>query len=599
MSNVRKIKVNIYGAGISGLTVAHELIEKGFDVTVYEKDQIAGGMARSLRTEENVPTEHSWRGYGPFYYNTFDIMKRIPYQEKYNENKLITTYKGKKYDLTDFVNDHPGGSLIWKSNNKNLEEVWEKYGYSWHNNNERVQNILKKYKIENFETNSVYDNISQKGLRWYLLTNDNTQKKGISLKDYPYVFYNFSKVILSDNRNQIYYKQRLNDQLRNRVSKKTYNYLVDYLSGPGFGFDKNTMSRGHYAKFIEYNLQGHGEWKVLNQPTSEGWIEPWVDMLKQKGVRFVFNSEVSKINTNNDKIVNVRLKDDQNTTADLFVMCLNPFAYEKILQDSNIDEYEKYMNMNIQNNQISFRLGFNKKIKFKHVNDAFVLLDSPYNITFYAQDEHWKDGIDLGMDGEIKTLWSGTCVLPFNNGSLFGKSALSLTLDELKQEITHQVFESKELFEIIEKSNNFQVTRDDIIFTEIFDDWYDSDTGLKTKNKKWVNNNINEEFRPGNKTDFTNLYVAGSHTKTTIGVWSMESAVESGKLASNIILKKYNKKLTYIYKHDSSIFLKPLKFIDNILYSLYLPNILDTFIIIVSIIIIYKLSKKIIKTIKK
>jgi NADPH-dependent glutamate synthase beta subunit-like oxidoreductase len=31
--------VSIFGAGISGLTTAHELSEKGFEVIVYEKDE--------------------------------------------------------------------------------------------------------------------------------------------------------------------------------------------------------------------------------------------------------------------------------------------------------------------------------------------------------------------------------------------------------------------------------------------------------------------------------------------------------------------------------------------------------------------------------
>ena len=68
------VKVCVVGAGLSGLTVAHELIEKGFDVDVYEKHHTAGGTASSEREKHNVPGEHSWRGYGPFYYNVFDIM---------------------------------------------------------------------------------------------------------------------------------------------------------------------------------------------------------------------------------------------------------------------------------------------------------------------------------------------------------------------------------------------------------------------------------------------------------------------------------------------------------------------------------------------
>ena len=60
------MKVNIYGCGLSGLTVAHELVEKGFQVEIFEKAPIGGGMARSFRYDNGVPTEHSWRGYGPF-----------------------------------------------------------------------------------------------------------------------------------------------------------------------------------------------------------------------------------------------------------------------------------------------------------------------------------------------------------------------------------------------------------------------------------------------------------------------------------------------------------------------------------------------------
>jgi phytoene dehydrogenase-like protein len=43
--------VSIFGAGISGLTTAHELNRRGYDVTVYEKLDSPGGVARSKRVE--------------------------------------------------------------------------------------------------------------------------------------------------------------------------------------------------------------------------------------------------------------------------------------------------------------------------------------------------------------------------------------------------------------------------------------------------------------------------------------------------------------------------------------------------------------------
>ena len=71
------------------------------------------------------------------------------------------------------------------------------------------------------------------------------------------------------------------------------------------------------------------------------------------------------------------------------------------------------------------------------------------------------------------------------------------------------------------------------------------------------------------------MYLAGSHTKTSINIWSMESAVESGIKSANLILKKNNQQLYQIYIHKSQKIFESLKSLDDILYSMYLPNIID------------------------
>ena len=138
------VKVCVVGAGLSGLTVAHELIEKDLKLMYMKKHHTAGGMARSEREKHNVPTEHSWRGYGPFYYNVFDIMKRIPIIENFGNN--ITFYKGEKYDLTPYINKHPGGSIIKNAIGKNVEEVWEQYGVKWHLKKQSCNEAFKRIK---------------------------------------------------------------------------------------------------------------------------------------------------------------------------------------------------------------------------------------------------------------------------------------------------------------------------------------------------------------------------------------------------------------------------------------------------------------------
>jgi uncharacterized protein with NAD-binding domain and iron-sulfur cluster len=78
--------ISIFGAGIAGLTCALELVEKGFNITIYEKDSLPGGMAKSKRVSDGIPSEHSWRGIAPFYYNIFNLLKRIPISDHTIEN---------------------------------------------------------------------------------------------------------------------------------------------------------------------------------------------------------------------------------------------------------------------------------------------------------------------------------------------------------------------------------------------------------------------------------------------------------------------------------------------------------------------------------
>ena len=62
------IRVAVLGGGVAGLSAAHELSERGFEVTVYEKSDMFGGKARSLSVpgtgtdgRKDLPGEHGFR----------------------------------------------------------------------------------------------------------------------------------------------------------------------------------------------------------------------------------------------------------------------------------------------------------------------------------------------------------------------------------------------------------------------------------------------------------------------------------------------------------------------------------------------------------
>ena len=66
--------------------------------------------------------------------------------EHFKSTEFLVNYKGEQYDIASFVPQHPGGSVIKKAKDKDLETIWKEHGVSWHNDNPRVQQKLAELK---------------------------------------------------------------------------------------------------------------------------------------------------------------------------------------------------------------------------------------------------------------------------------------------------------------------------------------------------------------------------------------------------------------------------------------------------------------------
>ena len=91
-------RVIVLGGGVAGMSAAHELIERGFEVVVLERGDLAGGKARSIPVADDgedtsghqladtgvgsiahrVPGEHGFRFFPGFYKHVIDTMRRTP-----------------------------------------------------------------------------------------------------------------------------------------------------------------------------------------------------------------------------------------------------------------------------------------------------------------------------------------------------------------------------------------------------------------------------------------------------------------------------------------------------------------------------------------
>src|SRR5438309_7113756 len=84
-------RVLVLGGGVAGMSAAHELVERGFDVEVHEAKPVAGGKARTIYVpgsgtagRPDLPGEHGFRFFPSFYQHLPDTMKRIPFAQQAN-----------------------------------------------------------------------------------------------------------------------------------------------------------------------------------------------------------------------------------------------------------------------------------------------------------------------------------------------------------------------------------------------------------------------------------------------------------------------------------------------------------------------------------
>jgi len=523
----KKYDVIIFGAGIAGLTVAHELSKNNLKIAIIEKENIIGGMARTSRYSDNMPTEHSWRGYAPFYNNTYQLMKEI---------------------------------------HTNLDKT-------------------------------VYDNLIN-GINFISLENNINHNKKVSFSDNCILFYWILYHILSGNLRSMHNKEQ---SFRNKVySKISTNAKKQYIAsiGPGLGLDAYAASIYHIGKYFEmsYFNDNKTNWYFMNQPTSEAWFDPWYNHLKKNNIDFYLSNELQELEIINNTTVSATVN-NKKFYADNYVIAMNPFAVANLYKNNKLGkdtELDKFINITKggPHIQISFRIGFSEKINMLP-KDAFIFADSKLNLTLYQQDNFWLPNTDLGTN--IKSLWSGTACVTYEMSELYNKECSKLTKEEFLNEVLHEISNCNELDEYLVKHNNKKFKELNIIKKEIWYEWEFKNNQLESRNEKWVNTIApDNNNRPLYTTKYNNVFIAGSHCNTGLSIWSMESATESGKRCAIKILKKL--KLTnnvQLFRHDRPLTI--IHILDDILYRLYLPNLLDILSIVIIFFILYILYVKFIK----
>ena len=555
--------IHIFGGGIAGLTVAHEILERqsNFRVNLYESNSELGGFARSSTTPNGLPIEHSWRGYADFYFNTFDVLKRIP------------TNSGK----------------------------------------------------------TVFDNLS-KPLS-FLLPHDVLTERGPkptpNFLDLLIAGYPVLKCLMSgDSRKNTVFATMpfVSKRFLRSVSPEAYDQYVHML-GPGLGLSPNRVSVYDIAKYTEMSIaawfqpettkkyfQTVDKWRVMTAPTSKAWFDPWKSWLQKNGLTLHFNHELRQyiLDPTQHTITSCLVRNNSTgenlqigSARDVYVFCINPYNLADIILRSfpsgytfkSLPMHQRLLKITTEqppHKQIAFTWLLDKSVKSPTRTIVLAFPDSEFTITLCPQDRIFFQDAKFGI-------WSGTICqaqddrLSFDiespAGKLFNLPAEFLTVDKIQQELIYQIFRSAELAELVRANNTFELRDLVVLEYEIWKEWtYDpySHT-LISSARKWVTSiNTLPKWRPEQKTQVSNLFFGGAHTATSTHIWSMESAVESGKIIAKYICTPDKPKISF---HSHLLPLNVLQSIDDILFQARLPHLLDLVLLFTAIAIFLQLVK--------
>ncbi|MFT3781715.1 MAG: FAD-dependent oxidoreductase [Nibricoccus sp.] len=499
--------VAIFGGGIAGLTVAHELITRGYNVTVYESSSAVGGFFRSSREPEtNTPSEYSWHGMGPWYHNTFDLLHRIPFDDG---GSIFDRALSRPIDFGIFPN----------------ETTAHFYDGSW-------SSIRKMFRWSPVEF-----------VRWGWL---------------------MLKTWTAHRRSEEHYAKINAADAWSKKLSPTGLQTWRSCFGPWIGSDWTKVSLHTGGQFFCKQLTSqpphvhhsdeHGSlwlhgagsgWLLFKGPSSDYWFSRWVRFLEDKGASIVLSSPLAKLEYDGKKITGAVLASDKRIEADYFVLATNPFAAAEVISReprlSAIDELRLFgpLIQDGPHTQVSFRIAFSEHVKLPRPRTAAVLADSPFNLTLFAQEQVWDKNVSLGEG--MRSLWTGTSCVGNNPGKLFGLPVTRCSKEQFVEEVREQIYACKALDEMVRQANGGRSLKDfKIVRFEAWHEWKFQANGIKPEQPKWVNTTHTQPFQPRQKTPVPNLFLAGAHTRTEADVWSIEAAVESGRRAAQAINKHVN-----------------------------------------------------------
>ncbi|MEC3955635.1 FAD-dependent oxidoreductase [Nocardia sp. CDC153] len=544
-------RVAVLGGGVAGLTAAHELAERGFEVTVYERRAL-GGKARSIAVpgtgKDGRPElwgEHGFRFFPGFYRHIPDTMRRIPFAGNANGvwDNLVAAPEAR------FSRQGADDTLI----------PMGKFGKVWSTPADFRETVGSA--IATSTSMGTADALYFANRLLVFNTSCDARRYGqwdqMSWRDY----------VGAGKRS---------NEFRMLLSRTLTTLLVAAKEDKASTLTIGTMGEQFLGNPLEVANDGALD-RLLNGATNEAWIDPWVNRLRDLGVTFV-NAEVKGLELEGSRISGARVVDSagsaQTVAADYFVSALPVEVARTLWTPEILSLRPELAGMNQLTvdwmTGIQFFLRRPTDIARGHV--AYV--DSPWSLTSISQGQFWNRTPVTGLgDGTVQDCLS-VDISDWNTpGMLYGKTAKECTHEEIAREVWAQ----------LQAHLN---DRADLLRDEDLHSWF-LDTGVAWDAAQQRNTNadpllINTAgswvLRPeSHHAALENLFLAGDYVRTNVDLATMEGASEAARTAVNKILDVSGSdaarcKLFTLYR---AVELEPFRQLDVQRFAAGQPNMFD------------------------
>jgi len=521
--------VYILGGGVAGLSAAHELAERGFTVTILERNDICGGKARSMPKvgsgtggRQDWPGEHGFRFFPGFYFHLSDTLSRIWFDQPNNirvlDNLVPATQIGIAQDgKAPFIipASTPDTLLEWVTALRNVFEAPE-LGVPL------SEARVFMNKLFCFLGSGATRRREQlEGIPWW----DYIEAAGKSLQ-YQCIF-----------------------------GRGLSRSLV--AMRPEKGSSLTVMSM--FVQIMLNIIGGKKADRVLNGPTSEVWIEPWVTQLTGMGVTIANNVKVQSVSYDGTRITGLVVQDAFGATIpvgtqnDLYVAAVPV----EVVQDDVVFSHQLKLDAGlirpssagedgISQLQTDWMAGvlFYLNRNAAPLNGHVIYANSPWSLTSISQRQFWDvrkpgmgaypwpqrgDGTAVDILSSIVSAWDEP------GAKVVTKKAKECTKPEIFQETWEQLKAHLVL------AGNGKLNDSDVV-GKFLDPaiLFDAGTGVVSGNKEplLINTANSRRHRPSAGTNIPNLFVASDYVATNTDLACMEAANEAARQAVNALLAR-------------------------------------------------------------